>query len=99
VFIIFLMVGLLVLGDNHFIVSGPEPDADEAAALARHWSVIRIGGGTPPALERWGIRTKEFRENLEWAAIVAGEGETSPAVEQLLGELRARGVPVRDLRG
>jgi len=92
------MLGILVHGDNHFIVRGPQPDGATAWSLARHWSLIRIGGKTPPALERWRISTREFRENLEWAVIVPGDGETSPAVAQLLNELRARGITVHDTR-
>jgi hypothetical protein len=88
------MVGILVHGNNHFIVKGPEPDRAAALELARHWSLIRIGGKTPPALERWRISTREFRENLEWAVVVPGEGEISPAVAQLLDELSARGVTI-----
>ena len=65
----------------------------EALALVRHWSVIRIGGRTPPELAEWRISTKEFRENLEWAIDVP-DGEHSPAVRQLLDELRAQGVVV-----
>jgi hypothetical protein len=37
------MVGILVHGDNHFIVSSPLPDRDVARALIRHWSIIQIG--------------------------------------------------------
>ena len=37
------MVGILVHGDNHFIVRGPLPDRDVARALVRHWSIIQIG--------------------------------------------------------
>ena len=88
------MVGILVTGDNHFIVRGPKPDPVVALALARHWTVIRIGGVTPPELAAWTISTREFRENLEWAIIVAGSGTISAAVEQLLRELQARGVPI-----
>jgi hypothetical protein len=86
--------GILVHGDNHFIVRGPRPDAAAAVALARYWSVIQIGRETPAALTPWRISTKEFRENLEWAVVVPGEGEISPAVAQLLGELAARGVAI-----
>jgi len=86
------MLGILVHGDNHFIVRGPHPSRETELALARHWSVIRIGCSTPPELAGWRISTREFRENLEWAIVVPGDGETSPAVVQLLHELRARGV-------
>jgi hypothetical protein len=88
------MLGILVHGNNHFIVRGPRPNRTEAIELARHWSVIRIGSTTPPELQQWSIRTREFREDLEWAVIVPGEGDVSPAVTQLLAELSARGVPV-----
>jgi hypothetical protein len=89
------MLGILVHGNNHFIVRGPSPDAATARHLARHWSVIRIGANTPPELSLWRISTKEFRENLEWAVIVPGEGMQSPSVTQLLAELTARGVTIR----
>jgi hypothetical protein len=88
-------VGILVHGDNHFIVRGPEPDRETALALARHWSVIQIGQTTPPALGNWTITVREFRENLSWAVIVEGEGAINPAVSQLLNELVARGVAPR----
>jgi hypothetical protein len=85
------MVGILVHGDNHFIVRGPLPDRDVALALVRHWSLIQIGATTPPPLDQWHIITREFRENLEWAIVVSEDGEISPAVTQLLDELSARG--------
>jgi hypothetical protein len=88
------MVGILVVGDNHFIVRGPLPDRDTALALARHWSLIQIGQVTPIALQRWSISTREFRENLEWAVTVPGDGEITPAVAQLLAELSARGIMI-----
>ena len=92
------MVGILVLGNNHFIVRGPFPDRETALALARHWSLIQIGQTTPPGLERWTISTREFRENLQWAVIVPGDGEISPAVTQLLAELSGRGITIHDAR-
>ena len=92
------MLGILVNGDNHFIVRGPLPDRATALALVHRWSVIEIGSTTPTALARWRISTQEFRENLEWAVTVAGDGATSPAVVELLGELSARGVTIHDSR-
>ena len=92
------MTGILVIGDNHFIVRGPLPDRASALALARHWSTIQIAQETPAALRKWSIRTREFRENLEWAAVVPGDGETTPAVAQLLAELSARGIKIHDSR-
>jgi hypothetical protein len=91
------VLGILVHGDNHFIVRGPRPDRETAIALVRHWSLIGIGRKTPPALLPWRISTKEFREDLEWAVLVPNESETSPAVVQLLTELRARDVKIRDV--
>jgi hypothetical protein len=90
------MVGILVHGDNHFIVGGPLPSGSVALALIRHWSLIQIGAVTPPPLNQWQIVTREFRENLEWAMVVPGDGEPSPAVKQLLDELSARGVAIHD---
>jgi hypothetical protein len=87
------MVGILVHGDNHFIVRGPVPDRESALALVRHWSMIQIGT-PPPSLDPWQIVTREFRENLEWAVMVPGDGETSPAVATLLQELTARGIVI-----
>ena len=88
------MVGILVHGDNHFIVRGPLPDRSSALALVRHWSLIEIGAKAPPALDRWQIVTREFRENLEWGVVITGECEISPAVRQLLDELLARGIRI-----
>lgn len=88
------MVGILVHRDNHFIVRGSEPDRDTALELVRLWSVIQIGGTTPPHLTPWRISTREFREDLKWAAVVGG-GEYSAAVVELLEELRGRGVEIR----
>ncbi|MEO8596954.1 MAG: hypothetical protein ABI759_26790 [Candidatus Solibacter sp.] len=88
------MPGILVHGGNHFIVRGRRPTGEEARALARHWSVIRIGAVTPPELAGWQISTKEFREDLQWAIDVSDGSAHSPAVRQLLEELRARGIPI-----
>ena len=90
------MPGILVYGDNHFIVRGPRPSRETALALVRHWSVIQIGAVTPAALAAWRISTKEFRENLQWAIVVQGESDHSATVVQLLGELRSRGIPIHD---
>jgi hypothetical protein len=90
------MPGILVIGNNHFIVHGPSPDREAALALARHWSLIQIGHKTPTTLQQWSISTREFRENLEWAVMVPGDGEVSPGVVQLLEELAARGITIRN---
>jgi hypothetical protein len=92
------MVGILVHGDNHFIVGGPLPDREAALALVRHWSIIQVGATTPPSLDRRRIVTREFRENLAWAVVVPGDGVLSPAVTALLEELSARGITIHDSR-
>jgi hypothetical protein len=92
------MTGILVHGNNHFIVRGPRPSREDALALVRHWAVIQIGATTPPALERWRIVTREFRENLRWAVVVPGDGDISPAVAALLRELSKRGITIRHSR-
>ncbi|MEX2261396.1 MAG: hypothetical protein WD696_05560 [Bryobacteraceae bacterium] len=92
------MVGILVHGNNHFIVRGPLPDRATALALVRHWSLIQIGGTTPPPLDGWRISSREFRENLAWAVVVPGDHEISRAVAELLGELSERGVTIHDSR-
>ena len=89
------MIGILVHGDNHFIVRGPQPDWPTALALARHWSVIQIGAITPDELKPWRISTREFREDLEWAMIVPDVRKMSPAVAQLLKEMAARGIEIQ----
>jgi hypothetical protein len=85
-------LGILVHGDNHFIVRGPLPDREAALALVRHWSLIQIGQATPARLRQWSISTREFREDLEWAVVVPGDGAISPAVALLLQEISARGI-------
>lgn len=91
-------VGILVHGDNHFILRGPLPEREVAIAFARRWSLIQIGATTPPPLDQWQITSREFRENLEWAVVVSGDREISPAVTRLLDELSARGITIHDSR-
>jgi hypothetical protein len=90
------MVGILVHGDNHFIVRGPLPNRATSLALARLWSIIQIGQTTPATLRAWTISTREFREDLAWAVVVPGEGEISRAVAKLLDELTARGITIHN---
>jgi hypothetical protein len=88
------MVGILVHGNNHFILSGPLPDEVTAVALVRHWSLIQIGELKSSSFRQWQIRNREFQENLEWAVVVPGDREVSSGVAQLLGRLSARGVTI-----
>jgi hypothetical protein len=55
-------------------------------------------GGLATTLAPWHIVSKEFRENLQWAVVVPGDGEISPAVTKLLDELAARGIAIHDSR-
>ena len=90
-------VGILVCGDNHFIVRGALPDRATALALAQHWTLIQIGATMPPRLDRWHIVSKAFRENLAWAVVVPGAGEISAEVRSLLDELSTRGIAIHEL--
>jgi hypothetical protein len=90
------MPGILVHGDNHFIVRGPMPDRATALELVKHWSVIQIGATTPPSLKQWRISSREFRENLTWAVVVPAQTKISIAITELLGELAARGITIHD---
>ncbi len=89
-----MSLGILVFGDNHLILRGPAPTLDEARAMARHWSVIQLGAPPGTVFGPWSISTREFRENLEWAVDVPGDGERTAAVGQLLTEMAARGIPL-----
>ena len=66
-------------------------------ALVRYWSIIQIGEAKSSSFGQWQIKSKEFRENLEWAVIVPGDRVVSPGVAQLLEELSTRGVAIRKL--
>ncbi len=88
------MLGILVHGDNHFILRGPVPNELEARELARFWSVIQLGG-TADTHGAWRISTREFREDLQWAVVVAGSLPIQPAVQELLDQLAARGIAIR----
>src|ERR1700689_2852257 len=95
------MVGILVHGNNHFILRGPAPDAAEAATLARHWSIIQIGEERSLRFGEWEIRTKKFRKTQEGAGgggTGGGDGDISSGVQQMRGELAARGVESHDYR-
>ena len=88
------MVGILVHGNNHFILSGPAPNEAEALALAHHWSLIQISEAKSAIFERWEIRAKEFRENLKWAVVVPGDRQISPGAAELLAEMASRGIAI-----
>lgn len=91
------MLGILVHGDNHFIVNGPNPSARQARALAWNWErpTLESPKQSGPDLSAWSICTKAFREHLEWAVVIEGDGPHSDAVAQLLHELQARGIAIQ----
>jgi hypothetical protein len=60
-------------------VRGPLPDGDVAPAFVWHWSGVQIGATTTTPLDQWHIVSREFRENLKWAAVISGDGEPSAA--------------------
>lgn len=95
------MLGVLVHGDNHFIVRGPLPSPEQALALVERWSLIRIGSGVDATREPgpWRVSTREFRENLQWAVLVEAASRPQPAIVELLRELEARQVHIRRLPG
>jgi hypothetical protein len=57
--------------------------------------VVQIGEAKSQKFEKWEIRNKEFRENLEWAVIMPGDRDPSPGVLELLAEIAARGVEIQ----
>jgi hypothetical protein len=86
-----MSLGLLVYGDNHLILRGPRPTAAEALDLAAQFglSFARIASPKP---SRWTISTREFREDLRWAAVLPADSPQTTAIRQLLDELAARGI-------
>ena len=89
-----MSLGILVFGDNHLILRGPEPTPKQARAMVRHWTMIQLGKPPGEIFCKWTISTREFRENLEWAVCVPGSGARTSAVTQLLQEITDRGIQV-----
>jgi len=87
------MIGILVHGDNHFVVAGVCPDRAAALHLVRQWTVIQVG--PRPETAGWEIVNQAFREDLEWAVVVAGGSAHSQAVVVLLAEMEARGIVIQ----
>ncbi|MCC6591095.1 MAG: GNAT family N-acetyltransferase [Bryobacterales bacterium] len=92
--------GLLVHGSNHFIVRGPLPDRNASRRLIRLWEIPQLAqaAAAPPGLP-WEIVTKAFREDLEWVVVLENGEPHSAAVDQLLTELAARGLPIHRTTG
>ncbi len=88
-------LGLIVCGEDHFLVRGVKPELEMARYLVRRWlrpTVEDLLGTSPPIPAEWKITTKEFREDIEWVVVVESETTVNPAVRQLLDELEARGI-------
>jgi len=73
------MVGILVQGDNHFIVRGPLPNRKVALELIRHWSSSKL-----ERLRRLrsinGKSSPRVPGEPRMAVVVPGDDEMSPAV-------------------
>jgi hypothetical protein len=83
------MVGILVHGNNHLVLSGPAPTETAGLALARNWAVIQIGEAKPSKFGRCKIRRKEFRENLDARSWCRATAIFSPGPAELPAELAA----------
>lgn len=93
-----MSLGILVLGGNHLILGGPEPAPECARRLASRFAMELANIAPAPATGvhgPWSIRTREFRERLEWAIALRSPDAIQPAVRQLLDELAQRGIAVR----
>lgn len=95
-------LGLIVFGEDHFLIRGPKPDAAMARYLVRRWifpSIEDLLGTSPPIPAEWQITTSEFRENIEWTMVLSCKQEPTSAVAQLVAEIAARGVLVEYASG
>ena len=95
-------LGIIVFGEDHFLIRGPVPDAQMAAYLVRRWifpSTEDLLGTSPPLPPEWKITSSEFRENIEWAMVLSCPKAHNSSVAELLGELEARGVKIAKAPG
>jgi hypothetical protein len=77
------MVGTIVHGDNHFIVRGPLPDRDAARALFDTGPSFRLERQHRRCSRDGASARRSSEKTLEWAVIVAGNREISPAEYRL----------------
>ncbi len=84
--------GLLAHGDNHHILDGPCPGAEDARRLVFELEYPDPLRAPWPKRGQWTVRTRAFREQLGWAVVVGGTDACGEAVRTLLKELAARGV-------
>ena len=85
--------------EQSFYFAGAATEQSRGAPLADNWRLVQIGEVKPTKFEQWEICFKEYRESLQWAMILPGERETSPAVVELLAELARRGVAIFSQEG
>ena len=87
------LLQLWVRGDNHLLVRGPRLSFAETQGLFQQLEVP-----SPESLLRntkspgHTIVTRAFRENIDLYCVLPSAHAHSEAVQQLLAELRARGV-------
>ena len=96
------LLGIIVFGEEHFLVRGPEPDAPMAAYLVRRWifpSTEDLLGTSPPIPAGWRITSSEFRENIVWAVHLSCTNAPNSAVAKLLEEIETRGVRITKAAG
>ncbi len=90
-------LGIIVFGEEHFLIRGPKPEPEMARYLVRRWifpSTEDLLGISPPMQDDWKITTREFREDIEWAVLLRSAKALNPAVKTLLEELAARGLAI-----
>jgi hypothetical protein len=94
-------LGLIVFGEDHFLIRGPQPDPATARELVRRWIFPGLDDllGKTALLPDWRITTREFREDISWAIQMERQQPASPAVQQLLNEIAGRGVEIVQLPG
>jgi hypothetical protein len=95
-------LGIVVFGEEHFLIRGPKPDAEMARYLVRRWifpSTEDLLGISPPMPDEWKITTREFREDIEWVIVLSSAVALNPAVKTLLEEVATRGVEITTHEG
>lgn len=85
---------LWVRGGNHLLIRGPRL---EFAEIQREFQALEMPAWesllAQPKRPRYEIVTRAFREDIAVYCVLPSAEAHSAAVEQLLQELRARGVP------
>ncbi len=85
-------LGLIVYGEDHFLIRGPKPDAAMARYLVRRWifsSIEDLLGTSPPIPANWQITTSEFSESPVSASLKVVHGMMTPSAVRRLAGVRA----------